>query len=504
MNLSTPVLLAKAATSPIAPGGEEVEDLEGEASKLGAGWGARPLEFFFAPSSGGGEVSYNLNSFVTVEGASGLPPLPLSLVFIDPGPEAADREGAEGLVKTGKGEVLVESPADFPAAILAEEKVQVVEDWRAEESFKNASALEQPAQIPPSALEAMAGLAKQWEGGGSLPKILVSPSSLSSAQLEEGMDLGYGAALEGGGEGETLSLPGGKVTLLASSPLLSSLAEGEASNAWANAEESFAGRQARFTAELAAARGRRAPLIVRVSPASSPILLSLAGSGWIRFTTLKQDLSYPWPAAAASPPAPAARAGTEPSLLQEIRSAAGLSQDPAAAKGWSESVGAKAAYAELCAQSQNEKVKQAGEEAVSLMSRALREAVDISSSKNVTVLSESALLPVTVKNSLPFPIEAKVRSLASNSQITILPEKSAEVGSGMEGQIDFPVQIHSSIKSQVTFWMGEFYHPITKISTQLNSHLTVTRLNVIILIIPAGLLTIFGCIRQMRRKKKNG
>ena len=138
------------------------------------------------------------------------------------------------------------------------------------------------------------------------------------------------------------------------------------------------------------------------------------------------------------------------------------------------------------------------------MSQALGRAVQISSSKNVTILSQSALVPVTVKNSLPFPIDADVRSLASNSQITILPEKQAEVGPGMEGQIDFPVRIHSSIKSRLTFWMGEFYHPITKISTQLNSHLTVTRLNVIILIIPAGLLTVFGCVRQMRRKKKNG
>ncbi|MBR4399744.1 MAG: hypothetical protein IKT06_02285, partial [Aeriscardovia sp.] len=115
-----------------------------------------------------------------------------------------------------------------------------------------------------------------------------------------------------------------------------------------------------------------------------------------------------------------------------------------------------------------------------------------------------ASLPVTVKNLLPFPINARVRSLSSNSQITVLPEKESEVGSEMESQIDFPVRIHSSIHGKITFWMGGFYHPVTKISTQLNSHLTVTRLNVTILIIPAGLLTIFGCIRQVRRKKKNG
>ncbi|MBQ5780112.1 MAG: hypothetical protein IIV98_02595 [Aeriscardovia sp.] len=97
-----------------------------------------------------------------------------------------------------------------------------------------------------------------------------------------------------------------------------------------------------------------------------------------------------------------------------------------------------------------------------------------------------------------------MRSLASNAQITILPEKESQVGSKMESQIDFPVQIHSSIRGAITFWIGGFYHPVTKISTQLNSHLTVTRLNVTILIIPAGLLTLFGCIRQVRRKKKNG
>ena len=505
MNLSTPVLLAQASTSPIPPGGSQTEQLEGEGSALGSKWGARPLELFFAPSLGGGSVSYSLNSFVTLEGPSSLPSLPLSLVSVNPGPRTADEKEAKKLVQTGNGEPLVPSPETLPKEILAGEKVQVIEDWKAQASFKNASAVEQPAQASLSALEAMGSLATQWEGQGDLPKIFVSTSSLSPSRLEEALALGYGTVMESGAESGTLSLPGGKLTLLAENPLLSSLAGGQASSEWASAEESPAGREARFIAELAAMRGRQAPVIVQVSPASSPFLSALSETGWIRFTTLKQDLSYPWPSSspAVSDAAPSQSAGT-PALLQEVNSIAALSQDSDSASSWRKSVGSQVSYAELCAQSQNGDVEQAGKDALSFMSQALQKAIEISSSKATTVLSESALLPITVKNSLPFPIEAKVRSLASNSQITILPEKSAEVRSGMEGQIDFPVQIHSSINSRVTFWIGEFYHPITKISTQLNSHLTVTRLNVIILIIPAGLFTIFGCIRQMRRKKKNG
>lgn len=504
MNLSTPVLVAKAPTFAIAPGGSETEDLEGSASAFGSEWGVRPLEFFFSTSSGQGESGYNLNSFVTLEADSGLPSLPLSLVFADPGPQSADQRGIKELVKTGEGEAFAQSAPDLPSAIAAKEKVQLIEDWRSEQSFKNASAIEQPAQVRLSALESMEGLAEKWQGPGNLPKIFVSASPLSPSQIEEAAQLGYTAVLESGGKGESVSLPEGKATLLASDALLSSLAEGSPSSMWASAEGSGAGREARLVAELAAMRGRSAPVIIQISPSSLPFLSALEGIGWIRFTTLKQDVSYPWPSAAPAQAPSAPQTSPQPALISKVHSIASLARNPADSEAWSENVGMQAAYAELCAQSQNEKVRQAGSQVLSSMSKELGEAVKISSSKSVTALSESATVPVTVKNSLPFPIEAKVRSLASNSQITILPEKSVAVGSGMEGQIDFPVQIHSSIKSRVTFWMGEFYHPITKISTQLSSHLTVTRLNVIILIIPAGLLTLFGCIRQVRRKKKNG
>ena len=306
-----------------------------------------------------------------------------------------------------------------------------------------------------------------------------------------------------GGRSQTVFLPQGPVTLLSSNPLLSSLAQGIPSSSWAQAEQTEAGREARFVAQLADMRGRKNPVIVQVSFSCLPLLSFLYGQSWISFKTVNEDLSWDWPSYSPSPSQTGGQEQIQGSL-PIISFLSSLSSDKKTAGEWAKAVESEADYAQLCSYSQNGEVRKAGTQALSYMRSDLNRSLKLSVSNKITVLSESASLPVTIKNSLPFPIKARVRSLASNSQITILPEKESEVGSKMESQIDFPVQIHSSIRGAITFWVGEFYHPVTKISTQLNSHLTVTRLNVTILIIPAGLLTLFGCVRQMRRKKKNG
>lgn len=504
MNLSTPVLLAEASTPSLQPGSSFKAILEGSGESLGAQWGARPLEFFFASSSNGSQMSCSLNSFVTLTSAStDLPSLPLSLLYVNPGPTKASRKGSQSLIDTGEGKVLLQTQQTFPPSLKSEEKIQIIEDGRADQEFKNASALEQPAQLSISYLGGMQKQVKEWQGDEDLPKILVSSSSLSASQLEEGLSLGYKAALEEGGKSQTISLPEGKLTLLSSSPLLSSLAGGTPSSAWAQAEQTEAGREARFIAQIAAMRGIKSPLIVEASPSSLPILSFLSGEKWINFKTIGEDLAWQWPSSSPSLPQTNTQ---EPisSPLPQVSLFSSLSTDAKPAEAWAKAVENEADYAQLCSHSQNNNVRGAGQEALSYMQSDLNRCLNLSVSNKITVLSESVSLPVTIKNSLPFPVKAKVRSLASNAQITILPEKESQVGSKMESQIDFPVQIHSSIRGAITFWIGGFYHPVTKISTQLNSHLTVTRLNVTILIIPAGLLTLFGCIRQVRRKKKNG
>ena len=503
MNLPTPIVLAQAPTPALAPGSSLKIGLEGSEQSLGSQWGPRALEFFFASSEGGTQISYNLNSFITVVSASSLPPLPLSLVYIDPGPEESDKKGVQNLISTGKGKVFLQNRPSFPPLLAEREKIQVIEDEKAEEEFKNASALEQPAQIALSRLGAMLEQAKEWQSKENLPKILVSSSPIPDSELAEGLSLGYKAALGAADSSRNISLARGKVTFLAFNSLLSALAGGVPSSAWAQAELTGAGRDARFVAQLSAMRGRKGPVIVEVSPSSLPLLSFLSGEGWIDFKTLQQDLSWPWPSVSPPPPKISKQAQIQPPLpLAPLFSS--LSPDGKASEIWANAVEKEAKYAQLCSYSQNKAVRSAGRKALSYMKADLGRCVNLSVSDNITVLSESASLPVTVKNLLPFPINARVRSLSSNSQITVLPEKESEVGSEMESQIDFPVRIHSSIHGKITFWMGGFYHPVTKISTQLNSHLTVTRLNVTILIIPAGLLTIFGCIRQVRRKKKNG
>ena len=504
MNLSTPVLLAQASTPSLEPGSSFKASLEGIGESLGGEWGARPLEFFFASSSNGSQISYSINSFVTLTPAStDLPSLPISLLYIDPGPTEASKKGSQSLIDTGEGKVLLQTRKTFPTSIMSEEKIQIIEDGRTEQEFKDASALEQPAQLSINYLGQMPKQVKEWQGEEDLPKILVSSSPLSSSQLEEGASLGYNAALEEGGKSQTISLPAGKVTLLSSSPLLSALAGGTPSSTWAQAEQTEAGREARFIAQIAAMRGIKDPLIVEASPSSLPILSFLSGEKWIDFKTINEDLAWQWPSSSASP----SQSNTQEQIsspFPQVSLFSSLSTETKTAATWAKAVENEADYAQLCSHSQNDEVRAAGQEALLYMQSDLNRCLNLSVSNEITVLSESASLPVTIKNSLPFPIKAKVRSLASNSQITILPEKESQVASKMESQIDFPVQIHSSIRSRVTFWIGGFYHPVTKISTQLNSHLTVTRLNVTILIIPAGLLTLFGCIRQVRRKKKNG
>ena len=504
MNLSTPVLLAQTSLPSIPAGSSFKAYLTGSAESLGDSWGPRPLEFFFDSSSSGSQISYNLNSFVTLTAPSTLSAtIPLSLLYINPGPVEASKKGAQSLIDTGTGQALIQSQNPFPPLLESGDKIQIIEDERAQQEFKNASALQQPAQLSAVYLEKMEKQLKAWQGGGELPKIFVSSSQLSAAQLEDGASLGYKAALEVGGRSQTVFLPQGSVTLLSSNLLLSSLAQGIPSSSWAQAEQTEAGREARFVAQLADMRGRKTPVIVQVSFSCLPLLSFLYGQSWISFKTINEDLSWDWPSSSPSPSQTGGQGQIQGSL-PIVSFLSSLSSDKKTAGEWAKAVESEADYAQLCSYSQNGEVRKAGTQALSYMRSDLNRSLKLSVSNKITVLSESASLPVTIKNSLPFPIKARVRSLASNSQITILPEKESEVGSKMESQIDFPVQIHSSIRGAITFWVGEFYHPVTKISTQLNSHLTVTRLNVTILIIPAGLLTLFGCVRQMRRKKKNG
>ncbi|MBR4399356.1 MAG: hypothetical protein IKT06_00260, partial [Aeriscardovia sp.] len=314
MNLATPIVLAQAPTPALAPGSSLKIGLEGSEQSLGSQWGPRALEFFFASSDGGTQISYNLNSFITVVSASSLPSLALSLVYIDPGPEESDRKGAQNLISTGKGKVFLQNRPSFPPLLAEREKIQVIEDEKAEEEFKNASALEQPAQIALSRLGAMLEQAKEWQSKENLPKILVSSSPIPDSELAEGLSLGYKAALGAADSSRNISLARGKVTFLAFNSLLSALAGGVPSSAWAQAELTSAGRDARFVAQLSAMRGRKGPVIVEVSPSSLPLLSFLSGEGWIDFKTLQQDLSWPWPSASPPPSKISKQAQIQPPL----------------------------------------------------------------------------------------------------------------------------------------------------------------------------------------------
>lgn len=133
----------------------------------------------------------------------------------------------------------------------------------------------------------------------------------------------------------------------------------------------------------------------------------------------------------------------------------------------------------------------------------LRQGIGLTTPTNVNVVSESASLPVTVTNSLPYPISLRISSRTDSMEIVTSRFVDVNVPPGSEAQATLEIRVSTA---GTTVANQELVNhegvPLSGIhTTTITSSLQISDKSGIVFIIIAVLLGIVGLWRQFHRKK---
>ncbi|WEV42014.1 DUF6049 family protein [Bifidobacterium sp. ESL0682] len=133
----------------------------------------------------------------------------------------------------------------------------------------------------------------------------------------------------------------------------------------------------------------------------------------------------------------------------------------------------------------------------------LMNGITITPSESITVLSESAKMPVTVSNNHPYPVTVKISSLSDSMEIVTTRFVTLSIPARSEAQTTFTVRVSTSGTATAHLSLmdrnGEEFS--TPQSTRITSALRLSDMSGIIFIAIALVLGVIGLWRQFNRKK---
>ncbi|WP_370737541.1 DUF6049 family protein [Bifidobacterium lemurum] len=142
-------------------------------------------------------------------------------------------------------------------------------------------------------------------------------------------------------------------------------------------------------------------------------------------------------------------------------------------------------------------------EGMQLLSSSLLGAVTITPSESVTVVSESAQMPVTVDNTLPYAVRVRVSSLTDSMQIVTSRLADVTVPANGEEQVTFTIRVSTSGSATATIALqdrdGNAFGATQ--NTPITSVLRISDMSGFVIIGFAVLLGALGLWRQFHRKK---
>ncbi|WP_404801828.1 DUF6049 family protein [Bifidobacterium eulemuris] len=142
-------------------------------------------------------------------------------------------------------------------------------------------------------------------------------------------------------------------------------------------------------------------------------------------------------------------------------------------------------------------------EGLQLLSNTLYDSVTITPSESVTVVSESAQMPVTVSNTLPYAVRVRVSSLTDSMQIVTSRIADVTVPAKGEEQVTFTIRVSTSGSATATIALqdrdGNAFGATQ--NTPITSVLRISDMSGFVIIGFAVLLGALGLWRQFHRKK---
>lgn len=339
----------------------------------------------------------------------------------------------------------------------------------------------------------------------------------------------------------------GTVTVLSAQDVLTGLARGRATSESADGERTEAGRLARFVAQSAfyqmeqpyTARNLLVCLDADTDPRTADALMRLIEqSSWLQITDLgtlldadayatgpDADLLVPDDAGLAAERSDALRQALDSlaaadatvtrlssSILVDEGSAAAAQSEQNAAipdqrhedlSGWVDALHTACGEFALHALADDDALRERMLAGAQDLSDRLLGAVTIMPLETMTVLSETATMPVSVRNDLPYAIAVDVSSITDSPQIVTSRQAGVTVPSGGEAQVTFTIRVvasgsataHLSLQDRdgATFGAGR--------STTITSSLRISDMSGFVIIVIAVALGLLGLWRQFHRKK---
>ncbi|MDO4912963.1 MAG: DUF6049 family protein [Bifidobacteriaceae bacterium] len=337
-----------------------------------------------------------------------------------------------------------------------------------------------------------------------------------------------------------LSVPtnSGDITLLISNNTLSNLANGKATSEYAKSEETSAGRLARFIAQSAFYQMEQPykdrNILVYFNNATADtinsFMSSIENATWLESTDL-QTLASQTPVASG---AEASSYLNETSPLNEsqvtvlnntldtlqkaqsnlnrvftaiITDKKQTSNDDFTTKTskdeWFENLNNTFRQLALHSLSANENTRISTAKQASNFVNSIFNKVIINATDSITVLSETANLPVNVTNHLPYPIEIKVSSLTNSMEIVTSRISDVYIQPHSDTQTTFTIRVTTSGNTNANISLLDRNNTAFSTSKIINikSSLQISDKSGLIIIIVAVVLGILGLYRQFNRVK---
>lgn len=325
----------------------------------------------------------------------------------------------------------------------------------------------------------------------------------------------------------------GEVTVLAEQQELGNLAKGKATAQHADAEHSAAGRVARFVAQSAFYQMEQPymnrNLLVCFNATSSPDLIdtlmsAVEQSSWLKLTSIDQLVNteaYRSGNDALSVVPQNNKLSTKQSqslnmALTELTSSrkdinrfasAILTKDSANSKDvkrWMTNVRSAHTKLALHALSQNAgDTREALVDGAKLLGTGMFNGVSLTPTESITVVSETAKMPVTISNDHPYPVHVKVSAITDSMEIVTSRFTEADVPAHGETQVTFTIRVATSGKTTAHINLLDRNDQLfgSTQNTEITSILRISDMSGFIMIGFSLLLGVLGLWRQFHRKK---